>query len=206
MRRLVYEGDPESQIAAFAQGERVELVVMPTHGYGVLRRYLIGSVTAKVLHDVNCPVLTGVHMEYEARSAHVRFSNMVCALDLNSRSRETLAWASKLATDFAAKLHVVHVVPSPSPGLYAAFSSSLQQEIEERAREDIRKLQIELAADSVSICIQEGDVARQVCSFTHSIGAELLIIGRGAQGDKIERLRTNAYAIIRQAPCPVFSV
>ena len=202
MRRFVYEGDPESQIAAFAQAERVELIVMPTHGYGVLRRYLIGSVTAKVLHDVNCPVLTGVHMEYEARSAHVRFSNMVCALDLNSRSRETLAWASKLATDFAAKLHVVHVVPSPSPGLYAAFSSSLQQEIEEMAREDIRKLQIELAADSVSIFIQEGDIARQVCSFTHSIGAELLIIGRGAQDDKI----ANAYAIIRQAPCPVFSV
>src|SRR6476620_1082333 len=35
VRRFVYEGDPESQIAAFAQGERVELVVMPTHGYGV---------------------------------------------------------------------------------------------------------------------------------------------------------------------------
>ena len=54
VRRLVYEGDPESQIAGFAQD--VQLVVMATRGYGSFRRFLIGSVAAKVLHDVSCRV------------------------------------------------------------------------------------------------------------------------------------------------------
>ena len=67
LRRVVYEGDPEAQIAAFAQAEDVQLIVMPTHGYGVFRRYLIGSVTAKVLHDVSCPVLTGAHIDRRDR-------------------------------------------------------------------------------------------------------------------------------------------
>ena len=63
VRRVLYDGDPADVIVGFAKSEKIDLIAMPTHGYGVFRRFLIGSVTAKVLHDVSCPVLTGVHME-----------------------------------------------------------------------------------------------------------------------------------------------
>ena len=36
---------------------------MPTHGFGPLRRFLLGSVAAKVLHDAQCPVWTSVHTD-----------------------------------------------------------------------------------------------------------------------------------------------
>jgi hypothetical protein len=36
--------------------------------------------------------------------------------------------------------------------------------------------------------------------------ADLLVIGRGSAAGMFGRLRTNAYAIIRQSPCPVVSV
>jgi nucleotide-binding universal stress UspA family protein len=36
--------------------------------------------------------------------------------------------------------------------------------------------------------------------------ADLLVIGRGSAAGLFGRLRTNAYAIIRQSPCPVVSV
>jgi nucleotide-binding universal stress UspA family protein len=39
VRRFIYEGDPESQIAATAQSEHVGLVIMPTHGRGGFRRF-----------------------------------------------------------------------------------------------------------------------------------------------------------------------
>jgi len=99
VRRLLYEGDPESQIAAFAKEEDVQLVVIPTRGYGALRRYLIGSVAAKILHDLSCPVLTGVHMEDQEPLANVKLSNIVCALNLGAQSPDTLACASRLARD-----------------------------------------------------------------------------------------------------------
>jgi len=206
VRRLVYEGDPESQIAAFAKEEDVQLVAIPTRGYGALRRYLIGSVAAKILHDLSCPVLTGVHMEDQEPLANVKLSNIVCALNLGAQSPDTLACASRLAKDFESRLSVVHVIPDISPGLYVTFNSRLKQEWEEMARKDVEKLQREVGAESVSICIQQGDVADQVCSFAHAIAADLVVVGRGAQDRGIGRLRTNAYAIIRQAPCPVFSV
>ncbi|MGA8595805.1 MAG: universal stress protein [Bryobacteraceae bacterium] len=44
-------GDPAAAIVKCAQAEQVDLIMMPTHGYGPYRKFLLGSVTAKVLHD-----------------------------------------------------------------------------------------------------------------------------------------------------------
>ena len=45
------------------------VTVMPTRGLGSFRQALLGSVTAKVLYDSRCPVLTGPHLE---NAIHVR--------------------------------------------------------------------------------------------------------------------------------------
>ena len=66
VRRLLLHGDPASKIVELAREEHVDLIAMPTHGYGPFRRFILGSNTAKVLHDADCPVWTGVHIE-EAR-------------------------------------------------------------------------------------------------------------------------------------------
>src|SRR5579864_2881409 len=57
-RRAMLEGDPAQTIGAFAQENGFDLIMMPTHGYGLFRSMLLGSVTAKVLHDAACPVWT----------------------------------------------------------------------------------------------------------------------------------------------------
>src|ERR1035438_4843720 len=63
VRRLLLDGDPASEIVDCARREEAGLIVMPTHGYGPFRRLLLGSVTAKVLHDSDCPVWTTAHAE-----------------------------------------------------------------------------------------------------------------------------------------------
>jgi nucleotide-binding universal stress UspA family protein len=200
----VYEGDPELQIAACS--EDMQLVVMPTHGYGLFRRFLLGSVTAKVLNDVKCPVLTGAHLEEQEPRAKVEFSNIVCAVDLNPHSRDILASAANMAHDFNANLSLIHVLPPVNPGLYVSFSSRIKQEMEQMAREDVEKLKAEAKVDKASICIRQGDIDKEICCFTQSIGADLLVVGRGPHDVVGGRLRSNAYAIIRQASCPVLSV
>jgi nucleotide-binding universal stress UspA family protein len=205
VRRLVSEGIPEEQIVAIAQKEDVQLVIMATHGYGVFRRFLIGSVTSKVLHDVHCPVLTGTHSKEHHGISRVKISTIACAIDLGPNSGHTLQWASTLAGDFQSTLSIVHVTPRLEPSLRVVFSSDLKAQMEEMVRNDIEKLQMTSAAKQVTICIQEGDIAHTVSSHAASVGADLVVIGRGTSG-QTGRLRTKAYGIIQESPCPVLSV
>lgn len=50
----ICQGDPADAIVQFAGETSPSLIVMPTHAHGKFRRFLLGSVTAKVLHDVEC--------------------------------------------------------------------------------------------------------------------------------------------------------
>jgi nucleotide-binding universal stress UspA family protein len=209
VRRLVYEGIPEMQIAELAKSEDVQLVIMPTHGYGVFRRFLIGSVTAKALDDLTCAVFTGVHMEDHAYDRKVEFPVVACALDMKARSTATLLEAAKLAHDFGAKLAVVHVVPPQNQGA-TANAADLKSQLEELVTSELAKNKLTFEPGCLTACVQTGDIAHGICDFADRIGAKLLVIGRDHGDDAAHkatgRLRTHTYSIIRQAPCPVLSI
>jgi nucleotide-binding universal stress UspA family protein len=57
MRKIVDAGQPYGAIVDCAENERIDLIVMSTHGRGGLSRMLIGSVTDKILRGSPCPVL-----------------------------------------------------------------------------------------------------------------------------------------------------
>jgi len=203
VRRVLYEGDPAEVIAGFAKSEKI---VMPTHGYGVFRRFLIGSVTAKVLHDATCPVLTGVHMEEHPGAEPAKFSNVLCAIDLGPQSPDALKWAFQVATDFHAQLGVVHAMPPLSPGCELLFAGDWRAEVANVVRQDVEKLVNAGGTCAAFVHIQEGEAAKTVCSVAKEVGADLLVIGRGPQDRMDGRLTTQSYAIIRQSPCPVLSI
>jgi nucleotide-binding universal stress UspA family protein len=54
----VVEGDPAAEILRKADELGVDLVVMGTHGKGLLEHAFLGSVAEKVLHRTKIPVLT----------------------------------------------------------------------------------------------------------------------------------------------------
>lgn len=50
-------GTPATQIVQAARREKVHMLVMGTHGHGLLGRALLGSVAQRVVADVDVPVL-----------------------------------------------------------------------------------------------------------------------------------------------------
>ena len=59
--RILVAGDAAVQIAEVARNG-FDLIIMPTHA-GTFRRMLLGSTTAKVLNDADCPIVTSTHAE-----------------------------------------------------------------------------------------------------------------------------------------------
>jgi universal stress protein A len=58
VRYLVATGDPFDKILDVAEGRRVDLIVLATHGRTGVKRLLIGNVAEKVVRHAGCPVLT----------------------------------------------------------------------------------------------------------------------------------------------------
>jgi nucleotide-binding universal stress UspA family protein len=204
VNRVVLAGESASKIAAYAHANGFDLIMLPTHGYGRFRRLMLGSVAAKVLHDADCPVWTGVHMEQVPRLEDIAFRRVVCAIDLGEQSCPTLRWATDFAAEFGASLTVVHAVPEAREGdsLYA----------DEKGREKLRLAKERVQA--IKDCVKSGaevsviadEVAYAVCGAAGREKADLLVIGRSLAQGMLGRLKANAYSIIRQSPCPVISV
>jgi nucleotide-binding universal stress UspA family protein len=204
VRRVMLEGDAAREITDYAQEQGADLIMMPTHGYGIFRSLLLGSVTAKVLHDAACPVWTGVHVE-ETPSASAKFANIMCAVDLTEKSIPTMQLASKLAQDFKAKLWLVHAVPGAETRPEKYFDADLQAFLQDEARKALTKMQQD-AGIVAQLCLGAGEVPHVVRDAASHHNADLLVIGRGHATRTLGRLRTNVYSIIRQSPCPVISV
>jgi nucleotide-binding universal stress UspA family protein len=185
-------GDPAQVILDFARNNAVGLIMMPTHGYGPFRSLLLGSVTAKVLHDAQCPVWTGAHMEGRPSQDHVQPRNIMCAVDGTPRDIPLIQRANELCNATGAQLRLVHVIPSVD-------------DWPEEARRRITRLQQEAGVDA-PLCVAAGHVDDRVREEARRHAADLLVIGRGVLQQSLGRLRTHAHAIIRNAPCPVLSV
>jgi nucleotide-binding universal stress UspA family protein len=204
VRPLVVHGEPSAQLVELAHNEAVGLVTMPTHGYGPFRRFILGSNTAKVLHDAECPILTGVHLETAPEGVIIPFTSVLCALDLGSHSAVTLAWAAWLSREFQAPLTIIHAVTAHAEVLDEP-DTSWRVGIREAAREELSKLQQE-AGTEAPVILEAGEAAKVICAAAARLSSGILVIGRGSAAGSFGRLRTNAYAIIRQSPCPVVSV
>jgi nucleotide-binding universal stress UspA family protein len=62
------------------------------------------------------------------------------------------------------------------------------------------------AGTKFEVCFLGGRVARAVSQAAIGHNADLIVIGRGVIQKKLGRLRSDAYSIIREAPCPVISI
>jgi len=199
VRRVMLEGDPSAQITEYARSNAIDLIMLPTHGYGVFRRMILGSVTANVLRDAICPVWTGVHMEQMPKLEDIAFRKIVCAVDLGKQSCVALHWASRFASEFGAALEIVHVMPGPEEHL--TFEQSSTEDVVKK----IQAVQATVGCEG-NISVITGEAPASVCRHAANQKADLLVIGRSVHDGVLGRLRANAYSIIRQSPCPVVSV
>jgi len=203
--RLVEEGDPAQEIVDFAHKGNFDLIVMPTHGYGPFRRFLLGSVTAKVLHDACCPVWTGPHMEDAPTYPKISFHKVVCAIDLGPHSHAVLEWAAVFAREYGSDLQIVHAIPTSTVsvgGFY--FDPEWRTHVVNEAQDRINYLREELRIKA-EVLVETGDVAAEVRAVAEESHADLVVAGR-AQHGVMGRLRANTYAIVRESPCPVAAI
>jgi len=202
--QTVEQGDAAHEIAAYAKKKDMNLIMMPTHGYGAFRRFLLGSVTAKVLHDVACPVWTGVHTAELDSENPAKCERLLCAVDTEQRDVRVIRWAADFARQRGCEVRLVHAVQA-APDKEDEDEHQFRESLFKFAHDIIRGLQKE-AGTAFEVEVRGGKPEHVVRDAAEDLGADLLVIGRGELNHPLGRLRTHTYSIIRESPRPVISV
>jgi len=197
----IEDGDPALVIQWTVQRENTDLIMMPTKGMGKFRRLLLGSVTAKVLHDVTCPVLTSAHEPQPTLTASDGLQSILCAVALSSQSDAVFRAAGFLAQAYGARICLLHIEPSPGENCLPTVPEEIVRSYE-RALDSDRQGK----GAHPSVRIQDAAIPEGIRQTAIEEAADLVVVGRGHMQGTISQAWSHLYSIIRESPCPVLSV
>lgn len=202
--RIIASGDAATEIAAVAR-TGFDLIIMPTHA-GTFRRMLIGSTTAKVLNDADCPVLTSRHaLTIAPRPLDHR--QCICTIGLGEDSERVLRFAYQAAIEAHSQFHIIHAVQAADPSLpiQLDLEEQLQSGERQQARERIDELLRKIGIDA-PVLIAVGPIKAALLHAASQYDADVLMIGRSPQPGAEGRLRDLTYSMVRDSPFPVMSI
>jgi nucleotide-binding universal stress UspA family protein len=167
---------------------------------------LLGSTTAKVLNDADCPVLTSKHAETIAPRP-IEHREWLCAVGLSSNSERVLRFAKQAAAHVQAGLSIIHAVQSGEPELPIRLGLEERVESVER-REALRRIADlqHLVGSDLPVRMGVGSVKEALLQAALQSDADALIIGRSPRSGAQGRMRDLTYAMVRDSPYPVLSV
>src|SRR5579862_4667514 len=174
---LAEEGEPGTVIHTVLQHQGADLVMLPTRGCGPLRRLLLGSVAAKVLHDVSAAVWTSTGAAIEEHTPTVPYKSIVCALDETPESEGILRAAAALAKSYEANLTLVHVLEMP-PATPEIDFTPYRQDLIDAGHAHMRGLKDKLNLDVPDVVIDAG-ISDGIREEIVRRKADLLVVGRG---------------------------
>lgn len=189
--RIVDEA-PAKAILDAANGIDADLIVMTTHGRSGWQRVLLGSVTERVVHLSDRPVLCippeGEHHETPA------IRRILCPVNFTDIARTALETAAVLAETFDAELLVAHVAEiSDDSDLSGEFEAWVEPHVRSRCR--------------YSQIVASGDAAAETLRLANDAAADLIVVG--AQHKRLTDLTvlgTTTQHVVRFARRPVLSV
>lgn len=126
----VEEGDRAGAIVDVARAAQADLIVMTTHGRTGVSRWVIGSVTERVLHDAPCPVLA-VRARPDCgpdRPSPQFAERILVPLDGSPLSETALPPAMAIAKRLGGKIILLRVAQGPANGPSAEGETSADAE------------------------------------------------------------------------------
>lgn len=201
----ILRGDPHASIVEYSDQSDVDLIVMPTHGRRGLQRFLLGSVTERVINTAEVPVVAvnpDSSLDYPCR-------NVLVPTDGSRGADLALAEGIAVAKATGATLHLLHVVETGRLGPDAR-SLLKEDDLRERANEIVADA-VE-TAESASLDAVESDIAfgvpsREIRDYVEENAVDLAVLGTRGETDFGRYVMGGVSAkLVRTSPVPVMWV
>src|SRR6056297_1744488 len=203
----VIQGNPAPTIADYAERYNQDIVVMPTHGREGISRYLIGSISEKVVRLSSVPVLT-VRMRPDEKLTFP-YENILVPTDGSTAAEYAADHLVELAASLDATVHVLSVVDDSALGPDVRSTVS-GKESEQAATDAVETVVSEAESRGVTNTVQHvehGTPVEVILDYIES--NDVHVVGMGTTGRRgTDRILLGSVAekTVRSAPVPVMTV
>ena len=142
-------------------------------------------------------------------------SRILAATDFSAASDRAIDYASALASQFGASVHLLHVVEDPfvagawNPELYIASVPTMRASLIDEAAARLARLRQTFERQGLTVTseVMVGSPAPAIRDVAEGRCCDLVVMGtHGRSGMAHLLLGSVAEKVIRQAPCPVLTV
>ena len=203
----IIEGDLWPTIHEIVEKQKVDLIVMGTHGRKGVSRALLGSAAEEVFRKASCPVLTvGPHVSHNTERL-MEMKQIVFATDFSRESLAALPLAVSLAQEHQSKLTLLNVAGKAKPGDLV--------HAEQYVESTMRRLRSLVPTGAELWCkpncrVEHGLEGEKIIEVAVAVGADLIVLGvhgpHNGLGATTHLLRSIAHHVVVDAPCPVLTV
>ena len=141
----------------------------------------------------------------------VRFQKILCPVDFFPASLRAFDYALRLAANYDAGVHALHVVAPIIPAAYGSPISiaDITTEMETQSKRQLQKLKAKGQKSGVSVHteVRVGDIDTEIRRAISDKKADLLVMGtHGRRGLSRLLMGSVAEEVMRDAKCPVLIV
>jgi nucleotide-binding universal stress UspA family protein len=180
LQTIVADGDVASVIVDTAEAQAVDLIVMTTHGYSGFSRWLLGSITERVLRSAPCPVL--------AVRQKRPLTNILITLDGSYLSETALKPGMEVARLLGGNVTLLQVDQDANLGalelsMLEIAEAGLSRHVQQTAGDDHLINYLNRTAEkyrqkgiSVEAVVMEGSPARNILEFAEAEEIDLIVM------------------------------
>jgi nucleotide-binding universal stress UspA family protein len=186
-------GKIASEVVSYADENKIDIIVMGTHGASGFEEYFMGSNAHKIVTRAHCPVIT-----IQTQAKKLGFTEIVVPIDNKFHSREKINYALELASHYSAKVHILGLIESHDDNDEGKFNIKLDS-----VEEIVKASGLPYTRKSV-----EGtNLAVSAMEYSKTINADLIVINTD-QESELTGMFMGPFAkqIVNHSRIPVMSV
>jgi len=204
IRRVISKGKPAEEIAALAEKELVDCVVMGSAK---------GVTTGKVIRMTNRPVLAvSAKTGSAADSKLAKVQRILVATDFSEHSKRVVQYAFDLRRIFGASLYMLYVIETPKAiefGIRQGHFIDALEKMREWATNQLVNLTPDEFMDDPAVVriVENGSASDRIADVAAEIGADLTILGTHEYGSMHKHvIGTTTDKLLTKTSVPILTL
>ena len=205
---IIGQGTPADIISRLASEQQADMVITATHGKAGFKRFLLGSVTEKLIKTLHCPLLVlppQAHDLIPPAAVEIKLKKILVGCDFSPDSKLAFDYGLNLAQEFRAELHLSHVI---KPSLYIEERQGIDQ-LRNKLKKKLDSMVPEACRDwcTAKTALLDGEPYIALMDYAREQEMDMIVLGiRGHTLWEKLLVGSTTDRLIRHSPLPVLAV